>query len=129
MPTSPCFPVFTGGCGAYRGERGAYRGECGAYRGQRSCVAALGLAKQSHKAASRENLVGSQAAACKTLLAVEHCMAYPVDVGGKLASEDEAVNALLQARDVHDLQEVALHSAQLLRVTQAFVLRVLTLQI
>lgn len=52
---------------------------------------------------------------------------YPVDVGCKLAGEDEAVNALLEARDVHDLQEVALHSAQLLGVTQALVLGVLAL--
>ena len=52
---------------------------------------------------------------------------YPVDVGCKLAGEDEAVNALLEARDVHDLQEVALHSAQLLGVTHPLVLGVLPL--
>ena len=53
--------------------------------------------------------------------------AYPVDVGGKLASEDEAVNALLQARDVHDLHKIAFHCAQLLGVTQPLVLGVLSL--
>ncbi len=52
---------------------------------------------------------------------------YPVDVGCKLAGEDEAVNALLEAGDVHDLQEVALHSAQLLGVTHPLVLGVLPL--
>ena len=37
--------------------------------------------------------------------------AYSVDVWGKLAGEDEAVNALLQAWDVHDLHKVAFNSA------------------
>lgn len=53
--------------------------------------------------------------------------AYSVDVGGKLAGEDEAVNALLQAWDFHYLHEIAFDSAQLLRVAYALVLRVLTL--
>ena len=52
---------------------------------------------------------------------------YPVDVGCKLAGEDEAVNALLEARDVLDLQEVALHCAQLLGITHPLVLGVLPL--
>ncbi len=52
---------------------------------------------------------------------------YPVDVGCKLAGEDEAVDALLEAGDVHNLQEVALHSAQLLGVTHPLVLGVLPL--
>ena len=54
-------------------------------------------------------------------------MPYPVDVGSKLAGEDEAVDALLKARDVHDLQEVALHSAQLLGVAHPHVLGVFPL--
>lgn len=54
-------------------------------------------------------------------------MTYPVDVGSKLAGEYEAVDALLQARDVHDFQEVALHSAQLLGIAQPHVLGVLPL--
>jgi len=58
---------------------------------------------------------------------VEAQVAYPVDVGSKLAGENEAVNALLEAGDVHDLQEVALHSAQLLGVTHPLVLGVLPL--
>ena len=44
-----------------------------------------------------------------------------------MTGEDEAVNALLQARDVHDLHKVALHRAQLLRVTHTHVLWVLAL--
>lgn len=56
-------------------------------------------------------------------------MPYPVDVWGKLAGEDEAVNALLEARDVHDLHKVSLHSPQLFRVTLPLVLWVLTLYI
>ena len=54
--------------------------------------------------------------------------AYSVDVGGKLAGEDEAVNALLQAWDVHDLHEIAFDCAQLLRVADTLVLRMLTLK-
>lgn len=53
---------------------------------------------------------------------------YPVDCGSKLTGEYEAVNALLQARDVHDLYKVALHCAQLLRVSYTHVLWVLALQ-
>ena len=53
--------------------------------------------------------------------------AYPVDVGSKLPSEDEAVNALLQAGNVHNFHKVALNCAQLLRVTHALVLGMLTL--
>ena len=52
---------------------------------------------------------------------------YPVDVGSKLAGEDEAVNALLQTGDVHDLHKVSLHCAQLLGVTHTLVLWMLTL--
>ena len=55
--------------------------------------------------------------------------AYSVNVGGKLAGEDEAVNALLQTRDVHDLHKVALHSAKLLRIAHSLVFGVLTLHI
>ena len=55
--------------------------------------------------------------------------AYSVDVWSKLAGEDEAVNALLQTRDVHDLHKVALHSAKLLRITHSLVFGVLTLHI
>ena len=54
---------------------------------------------------------------------------YSVDVWSKLAGEDEAVDALLQAGDVHDLHKVALHSAELLRITQSLVFGVLTLHI
>lgn len=54
--------------------------------------------------------------------------AYPVDVGSKLAGEDEAVNALLQTWDVHDLHKIAFDSAQLLRIAYTLVLWMLTLQ-
>jgi len=54
---------------------------------------------------------------------------YPLGCGAVGAGEDEAVDALLQARDVHDLDEVPLHGAQQRRVALALVLRVLTLQI
>ena len=53
--------------------------------------------------------------------------AYSVDVGGKLAGEDEAVDALLQAWNVHDLHKVAFNSAKLLRVIHSLVLRMLAL--
>ena len=53
--------------------------------------------------------------------------AYSVDVWGKLAGEDEAVDALLKARDVHDLHKVAFHRAKLLRIAQSLVFGVLTL--
>ena len=53
---------------------------------------------------------------------------HSLNGGSKLASEDEAVNALLQARNVHDLCKVALHCAQLLGITQALVLWMLSLQ-
>ncbi len=52
---------------------------------------------------------------------------YSVDVGGELAGEDEAVNALLQTWDVHDFHKVALDSPQLLRVAHTLMLRMLTL--
>ena len=47
--------------------------------------------------------------------------------GGKLAGKDEAVDALLQSGDVHDLCEVTLHGAQLLAITCALVLGMLAL--
>ena len=48
--------------------------------------------------------------------------AYSVDVGGKLAGEDEAINALLQAGNVHDLHKVSLYCAQLLGIAHPLVL-------
>ena len=54
---------------------------------------------------------------------------HSVNVWGKLAGEDEAVNALLQTRDVHDLHKVAFHGAELLRVTHSLVFGVFTLHI
>ncbi|KAA6425290.1 MAG: hypothetical protein FRX49_04784 [Trebouxia sp. A1-2] len=77
-----------------------------------------------HKDASRPSTIVWTLAHEARVWTEEAQVVYPVDVGYKLAGEDEAVNALLEARDVHDLQEVALHSAQLLGVTQALVLGV-----
>lgn len=53
---------------------------------------------------------------------------YPGHVAGESAGEDEALDALLQAGNVLDLQEVALNSAQELGVLHALVLRMLALQ-
>lgn len=53
---------------------------------------------------------------------------YPMDGRSKLPSEDEAVNALLQAGDVHDLHKVPLHSPKLLGIAHTLVLGVLALQ-
>lgn len=54
--------------------------------------------------------------------------AHAVEGGGEGAGEDEGLDALLQARDVHDLQKVALHRAQQARVQHALVLGMLALQ-
>ena len=54
--------------------------------------------------------------------------AHPGNAWRKLACKDEAVYALLQAGDVHDLQKVAFHRAQQGRVAHVPVLGVLALQ-
>ena len=48
--------------------------------------------------------------------------------GGKLAGKDEAVDALLQSGNVHDLCEVTFHGAQLPGITCALVLGMLALE-
>lgn len=49
-------------------------------------------------------------------------VSHPSDSGGEGAGKDEGLDALLQPWNVHDLQEVALHSAQQSRVRDPFVL-------
>ncbi len=58
------------------------------------------------------------------------CMpgAHALQRGREGAAADEAADALLQARDAHDLHEVALNGAQALGVAQAAVQRVLALR-
>ena len=54
---------------------------------------------------------------------------HPLDIAGKLASEQEALHPGLQAGDVQHFYKVALHYGQLLGVAHPFVLRMLTLQL
>lgn len=53
---------------------------------------------------------------------------YPGPVAGECACEDKALDALLEAGDVLDLQKVALHSAQELGVAHPLMLGMLALQ-
>lgn len=54
---------------------------------------------------------------------------YPGDGGGEGAGKDEGLNALLQPRDVHNLQEIALHCAQQTGVRDPLVLGMRSLHI
>ena len=54
--------------------------------------------------------------------------AHPLHARLKGAREDEAVDALLQARDGHDLHKVALHRTQQRSIAHALVLWVLSLR-